>query len=329
MDQPRSRSPSPAPPPSPYTAGGRAAFPGPPPAAAAPSEYMVRSMGERQPPRPVAEEEDYRDNRPPLRVEAAPGTPPGGMMGGAVMTDDYEISGGVNSAVDNERRIEAARRAAQEVSASLERKRMDPNEEGGSQQQGGMHMGVCIHWSGIRGFGILRSQGVGEVFVHAKSLGNASELTVGDVVTFELGFDRKKQKPEAINCFRAGVGGAAGGFRPPSGRENTELLALEAPVKAIAAGPTSSLGGGAAALDDSVLADAAAAAALKLLARGLGGAGESASGRRGGRSASRSLGGHDASGSRRHSPRRSARRSSRRRSRSRRRTRDSDHRHRR
>eukprot|EP00429_Kryptoperidinium_foliaceum_P106082 CAMPEP_0176261042 /NCGR_PEP_ID=MMETSP0121_2-20121125/39894_1 /TAXON_ID=160619 /ORGANISM="Kryptoperidinium foliaceum, Strain CCMP 1326" /LENGTH=221 /DNA_ID=CAMNT_0017600971 /DNA_START=9 /DNA_END=671 /DNA_ORIENTATION=+ len=71
--------------------------------------------------------------------------------------------------------------------------------------------GVCIHWSGIRGFGILRSQVHGEVFCETRSLRNCSELSVGDVVAFQLGYDRKTQKSEALNCHKAGVGGR----RPP------------------------------------------------------------------------------------------------------------------
>merc|ERR1712224_290827 len=73
-------------------------------------------------------------------------------------------------------------------------------------------MGVCIHWN-ARGFGILRSQASGEVFVHVKALANCEELGVGDVVTFEMGFDQRKQKPEALNCVKAGI--------PERGTEST------------------------------------------------------------------------------------------------------------
>jgi len=113
---------------------------------------------------------------------------------------------------------------------------------------GPMAMGVCIYWSGERGFGMLRSQTHGEVFVHAKSLGNCSELTVGDVVTFSMGFDRRRQKPEATNCFKAGVG-------PPQGDGASDSAVVQA--SALASG-----------MMDSALADAAAASAIKLQGEG-------------------------------------------------------------
>lgn len=105
-----------------------------------------------------------------------------------------------------------AKMAAAEINVALETKSNSPPElEIKPEGPKPLNMGVVIHWSGIRGFGILRSQAHGEIFVHAKSLANCTELVVGDVVTFEMGFDRKKQKPEALNCVKAGVGG----YRPP------------------------------------------------------------------------------------------------------------------
>merc|ERR1712150_135244 len=137
-----------------------------------------------------------------------------------------------------------------------------------------INMGVVIHWSGIRGFGILRSQSHGEVFLHAKSLGNCRELVVGDVVTFEMGFDRKKQKPEAINCLKAGIGGYKA---PTSGTGSLDLddrtctlgtAAIAADPHSAAVGSTNgSCHSASAKVTDLVLADAAAAAALKLLSQ--------------------------------------------------------------
>lgn len=104
------------------------------------------------------------------------------------------------------KRLEAARKAALEIEASFKMGK-DAQADAKPKPAGPVHMGVVIHWSG-RGFGILRSQSQGEVFVHATSLGNCSELAVGDLVTFEMGFDRRKQKPEAVRCFKAGLGGS-------------------------------------------------------------------------------------------------------------------------
>lgn len=67
-------------------------------------------------------------------------------------------------------------------------------------------MAIVIHWSTVRGFGILRSQAHGEVTFQAASLTNTKELSVGDMVTFEMGFDKKKNKPEATHIFKAGQG---------------------------------------------------------------------------------------------------------------------------
>merc|ERR1711959_482203 len=116
------------------------------------------------------------------------------------------------------RKLEAAKQAALEIQASLN----EPSRaaEPPPKSSGQMQMGVCIHWN-CRGFGILRSQSSGEVFVHVKALQNCEELVVGDVVTFEMGFDHKKQKPQALNCVKAGVSGQQGhsqGFQ--TGGEN-------------------------------------------------------------------------------------------------------------
>jgi len=175
-------------------------------------------------------------------------------------------------AMSGEKPLEAAKKAALEIKATLERKDKDrepepPGDVSKPKPPGGLNMGVVIHWSGIRGFGILRSQAHGEIFVHAKSLVNASELVVGDIVTFELGFDRKKQKPEAasnlrptaVNCLKAG----AEAFRALSTMPRED--AAWSPPEA------NSSSGGARPVDDAMLASAAAAAAKKLLAQGMGG----------------------------------------------------------
>lgn len=137
-------------------------------------------------------------------------------------------------------RVEAAKKVAEEIKDSLaKRSEFDPKDL--SKQIGTKHMGVAIHWSNARGFGILRTQAHGEVFVHAKSLLNCTELAIGDVVTFELGYDRKRQKAEALNCQKAGVGG----YKEPE----------HFPRNASSSG-----------MDGDTLSDAAEAAAKKLMA---------------------------------------------------------------
>jgi len=239
------------------------------------------------------------------------------------------------------KRMEAARKAAAEIKATLEKKEREPEQPVASNQKQAnpVNMGVVIHWSGIRGFGILRSQTQGEVFVHAKSLGNCSELVVGDVVTFEMGFDRKKQKPEAshpmlqkrpeaVNCFKAGVGG----YQAPA------VIAGQGSSVPPLVGDTHPGTVEQGTVDDGVIASAASAAALKLLTRGLEPTGSSpeprgeAKARQGSGSRSNSASvSHSVSGSRsrgrRHVRRRSLRRSSR--SRPRKRARVLERRHRR
>jgi len=179
-------------------------------------------------------------------------------------------------AMTGEKPLEAAKKAALEIKATLERKDRDrepepPVEASMPKPPGGLNMGVVIHWSGIRGFGILRSQAHGEIFVHAKSLVNCTELVVGDVVTFEVGFDRKKQKPEAasslrpiaVNCLKAGADACRALH---TSREDHLRPVLDATWSQEA----SSIGG-ARPVDDAMLAGAAAAAAKKLLAQGMGG----------------------------------------------------------
>lgn len=66
-------------------------------------------------------------------------------------------------------------------------------------------MAIVIHWSSVRGFGILRSQVHGEVAFQGASLVNVKEMAVGDMVSFDLGFDQKKNRPEAININKVGA----------------------------------------------------------------------------------------------------------------------------
>lgn len=189
--------------------------------------------------------------------------------------------------------LEAASKAALEIRENLQKKGLDPKPETDLKPRQSQHaMGVVIHWSGIRGFGILRSQVHGEVFVHAKSLVNTKELAVGDVVTFEIGYDAKKQKAEAINCNKAGVAGYKAPPPPaPAGlmTEGAQPAATGAPVTRSEEQMDSGCGGGGGggggltggassgcgAVDSSLLAGAAAAAALKLLSQGLGKSGAS------------------------------------------------------
>lgn len=70
-------------------------------------------------------------------------------------------------------------------------------------------MGIVIHWSNAKGFGILRSQTHGEVFMHVKSLTNTTELSVGDVVTYEMNtISNHKNRPEAVRVHKPGASGA-------------------------------------------------------------------------------------------------------------------------
>jgi len=189
------------------------------------------------------------------------------------------------------KKADQAKQAALEIEAMVASGKMRESESNDlfkngdrRREEGPKIMGVCIHWSG-RGFGILRSSAHGETFVHCNALCNCRELVVGDVVTFEMGIDRKKQKPQAINCYRAGMGGyqAPPGITLPGGR--SDALALMGPdsidpaVAAVvadtaaaarrAAGavpPPASLLSQPSQVDDAVIADAAKNAALKLLA---------------------------------------------------------------
>lgn len=175
-------------------------------------------------------------------------------------------------------RFEAAKRAAQEIKDSLERKCPEPSETPEMKTAllgGAAQMGVVIHWSEIRGFGILRCKTHGEIFVHAKHLGNCKKLELGEVVTFEVGFDRKKQKPEAVNCLKAGAGCVHRAIL--AGREGCDNAAganalgtasiTNDPqvVASTAFRPFES----SRQVSDAILADAATAAAMKLLSQGL------------------------------------------------------------
>jgi len=194
--------------------------------------------------------------------------------GNAPLHDDTDVL-----AMTGEKPLEAAKKAALEIKATLEKKHREresepPAEVSKPKPPGGLHMGVVIHWSEIRGFGILRSQAHGEIFVHAKSLVNATELVVGDIVTFELGFDRKKQKPEAasnmrpiaVNCLKAGADACRALHTPRADHLRPVLAdAMWSPEAGSSIGGTSPV-------DDAMLASAAAAAAKKLLAQGMGGA---------------------------------------------------------
>jgi len=204
------------------------------------------------------------------------------------LRDDTDMLG-----VSGEKALEAAKKAALEIKATLERKDMygdygepdvapwtsgqsslepePPGEANKPKPPGGLYMGVVKHWAGIRGFGILRSQAHGEIFVHAKSLVNASELVVGDIVTFELGFDWKKQKPEAVNCLKAGAEVFRALHTMPQ-QEATWTPEANSSIGGARPVDDAMPAGGGKPVDDAMLAGAAAAAAKKLLAQGMGGA---------------------------------------------------------
>lgn len=172
---------------------------------------------------------------------------------------------------DAKRRLEEAKKLALEIEATVSTNK-SVQTQASSDKPVQKYMGVCIHWSG-RGFGILRCRSHGEVFCHVKALANCSELVLGDVVTFEMGFDRRKQKPEAINCFKAGVGAykappsAAGGRDERLALPPSDMLA-NSPAETGDDSGTLSLSSAPPKIDDSALAGAAAAAALKLLSQG-------------------------------------------------------------
>eukprot|EP00928_Gymnodinium_smaydae_P006310 TRINITY_DN12229_c0_g1_i2.p1 TRINITY_DN12229_c0_g1~~TRINITY_DN12229_c0_g1_i2.p1 ORF type:complete len:437 (+),score=94.68 TRINITY_DN12229_c0_g1_i2:85-1311(+) len=151
------------------------------------------------------------------------------------------------TAADPER-MQAANRAALEIEEALRSGGDRPGPSAAvlaEQQRRRTAMGVCVYWSN-RGYGILRCQQHGEVFVHVNQLQNTPQLDVGDVVTFELGFDSKRQKNQALNCVKAGGGAGTGGNSTSTG--------------GAAATP--------AAYSDSLIQDAAAAASARLLAGG-------------------------------------------------------------
>ena len=50
-------------------------------------------------------------------------------------------------------------------------------------------------------------QSFGQVAFQGASLVNVKEMAVGDMVSFDLGFDQKKNRPEAININKATSGG--------------------------------------------------------------------------------------------------------------------------
>merc|ERR1712224_982932 len=71
-------------------------------------------------------------------------------------------------------KLDAAKQAALAIQVSLlepGRQAPAPSTELKQPTGGAKQMGVCIHWN-CRGFGILRSQVSGEVFVHVKALNN-------------------------------------------------------------------------------------------------------------------------------------------------------------
>ena len=182
------------------------------------------------------------------------------------------LQGGALGQVSEEqkaRRMKAATAAAEEITMSLEMKSSSEpapgseekkearkgKEKESSEKGSNTAMGVVIHWSGIRGFGILRSQTHGEVRVHAKALMNTAELAVGDVVTFELGFDEEKKKPEANSVYKSGAGG-----QKPSGDDVRTSTSSSRPGASRVSGSDQDNG-----QSKDAAKGAAAAAAMKLL----------------------------------------------------------------
>lgn len=228
---------------------------------------------------------------PPPSTQSWPGPPPRTDRMDPRMQETLQkmnVLEGTDSSEARARRMDDARKAAEDIKVSLDMKgNLSPEERQQLEQQekpktSGVSMGVVVHWTGARGFGILRSQAHGEVFVHAKSLVNATDLVVGDVVTFELGFDTKKSKPEALNVCKAGVGGykappsVAGGrddgFQnvptfPAGGETPAAPVISQTTNTASAEADTSSTKKPA---NDALLAGAATAAAMKLLSQGMG-----------------------------------------------------------
>merc|ERR1711865_841556 len=159
-----------------------------------------------------------------------------------------------------------------------------------SKQPGAVSTGFCINWNCL-GYGILRSQTSGEVFIYKEDLRNCDQLIVGDVVTFEMGggdFFFKNQKPKALNCFKTGgsqgysPGFQTGGYNPqvvgipglapppPPPPPINDMSAFASPYVPIPAGvapsrPAQPSGSSGSADVGYLLKHAAAASALKLL----------------------------------------------------------------
>lgn len=243
----------------------------PPPASQDNSEIPSASVVPEDHAEEQAQEDVYGGG-----ASGAAASHPGGGSGDGIADPAVATMGGANSG--EARRLDMARKAALEIQASLN----EPKDLS-ARPQGVVHMGVCIHWN-CRGFGILRSKTVGsatmgEVFVHVKALKNCEELTVGDVVTFEMGFDQRKQKPQALNCVKAGggsqVGLQSGGDASGTcvgGGHNLDAAPViptmqQATTPALMNGPSGATQSGSN-VDDALIKGAAAAAALKLLTQG-------------------------------------------------------------
>eukprot|EP00913_Durusdinium_trenchii_P033425 g31293.t1 len=190
--------------------------------APAPPQADDSESSEDPPPLPQTKEKD------PEKLGPWPGPPPNTERMDPRMLETLKqlraLQGGAEE--QKAKRMKAATAAAEEITMSLERKDAAPPPEPQPPAP--------------------TEPAHGEVTFQAASLTNTKELSVGDMVTFEMGFDKKKNKPEATHIFKVGAGAPGGtstsstkdsedkGGKKAKSRSRRRLavaVALEAPQK--------------------------------------------------------------------------------------------------
>ena len=74
----------------------------------------------------------------------------------------------------------------------------DPHRAHGDQRQ----IGRISAWKSGRGFGFIApADGGADVFVHVHNVSGRLDLCTGERVSFEVGMDLRKGKPEATNVI--------------------------------------------------------------------------------------------------------------------------------
>jgi len=79
--------------------------------------------------------------------------------------------------------------------------------------------GEVAKWNDDRGFGFIKREGAGDVFVHVNDLSGCESLNVGDIVQYTYVYDERKGKYRAENV-RGGTGtrGGGGGYGSYGGK---------------------------------------------------------------------------------------------------------------